>query len=317
MNPMKVFTLVASVALIGAVITPVSGELSSETESCPSNGAECGGSGHPDGPEIDEEETANLLRQIDFAHRAGVDPVTVVVNGVVEGGEAYLRRGVVYASSDPLPAGSTAALYRALLVREDAWGEWVADGTIEKGVWGEFWSAYAVKFTGEVDSGAGTSEDEVGGKYAWIALPAGDVGEDLDGPTWWEHGLLEEAQVNMALQAINKRLLVNWNRLAGGGDSGGFIFFNGHIINEPSPGTDGTFDDEENISHLAGPSCDMFEGGEGARWCGVAFEAKTSQTIYAGEQLLWCYGEAYQRNYPVAKICMNDNSREGARIQLN
>ena len=148
-----------------------------------------------------------------------------------------------------------------------------------------------------------------------MALPAGGLDEDIDGPTWWRYGILSDAELAKAIAAINARILVDWRRLAGGGDGGSFLLFNAHIINEPSAGEYGEKDEEENISHLAGSGCEALEGGEKVRWCGTAFQAMTSKIVYPGEPLLWCYGESYRRSYAVARTCLDDLSREEADLQ--
>ena len=63
----------------------------------------------------------DLMRQVDFATRAGIDPITVVVPA--PDAEPSRGRDLVYAGDGPLPPGGAVGLYRALLVREDAWAE--------------------------------------------------------------------------------------------------------------------------------------------------------------------------------------------------
>lgn len=257
----------------------------------------------------------DILDQVGFALRAGVDPVTVVteVEGILpvpnnkdETSEHQVElpsmtgRGVIYLGEDVLPPGSTVGLYRALLVRKDVLYEWIDDGTIEKDVWQDFWKYYSVEFTLEEDT-TGSS---------WMAIPVGDAGKGPDEATWWVQGPIAEKKFEEALISLNARVLVDWRRLAAG-EGGRHYLFNAHIINEPSGGgtvsMDGELlqDEKKNIGHLHGSGCS-----DGLTYCGAVFEAKTSRNVQPGEQLLWCYGKNYARDYPVAQMCLTDNDEE-------
>mmetsp|Transcript_41034 Transcript_41034/g.59981 ORF Transcript_41034/g.59981 Transcript_41034/m.59981 type:complete len:311 (+) Transcript_41034:28-960(+) len=259
-----------------------------------------------DDMDIDPIVKQDLLRQLDFCSRAGVNPITMVAPL----GDA--GRGVVYMGEEPLPPKSTVGLYRALLVRKDVWFRWIDDGIVASGVWNDFWKAYTVEFTGELTEN-GVNKEGKGDSVPWMAIPVGDVGGDVDGPTWWNYGPINQENLQKAIEAINNKVIVDWRRLAASQDGKQLLLFNAHIINEPSPNPEPLEDDEhENISHLSGSGCETFDDGTGneLQYCGTAFEAKTSKTIYPGEEFLWCYGEDYQRDYPVASTCLNDKIRE-------
>ena len=276
-----------------------------------------------EGLESDEDRGSrvqrDLLDQVGFCLKAGVVPVTVVMEmegiDVVDGGEAAPGEdgitasglGVVYVGEEELPPGTTVGLFRSLLVRRDVLFRWVDDGTLESGVWGEFWGHYSVEFTADGPEN-GTS---------WMALPVGDVGAGPDDPSWWRQGTISKDELDEALRAINAKALVDWRRLAASEDgSGRFLLFNAHMINEPSAasvGFDGSLleEEEENVGHLAGSQCQQSEeDGNDIEYCGAAFAAITNKPVQPGDSLLWCYGETYERNYPVGRLCLNDDLRE-------
>ena len=254
----------------------------------------------------------DILDQVGFALRAGVDPVTVVteVDGIRSipnsrddaSDQVELSpmagRGVIYLGEDVLPPGTTVALYRALLVRKDVLYGWIDDGTIARDIWQDFWKYYSVQFT--------SGEDSTGA--SWMAIPVGDAEKGPDEATWWVQGPLSENKFEVALISLNSKVLVDWRRLAAG-DEGRYYLFNAHIINEPSAGgivnMNGELlqDEKENIGHLHGSGCSG-----GLTYCGAVFEAKTSTIVQPGEQLLWCYGKNYARNYPVAQMCLTDEA---------
>jgi len=232
-----------------------------------------------------EEERKDVMEQMKFGMLAEVNPLTVVMR--IPG----MGNGVVYVGEEDLPADTTVALYRMLLVRKDVWQTWLHDGTLSLHLWNSFWMAYAVEFTVQDDD------------HAWMGLPVGDLGTPND-PTWWSYGELSSHSLQQAIQAIHLKILVDSNRIARGTAHPPTLhFFNAHLLNEPSSHHD--HQNEENVSHLAGSGCP-----QSLQYCGTAFEAKTSKTVYPGEQLLWCYGETYRRSYSVAKTCLNDSLRE-------
>ena len=256
----------------------------------------------------------DILDQVGFALRAGVDPVTVVtemegIRSVPNTGDkpsdqvespSLAGRGVIYLGEEILPPGTTVGLYRALLVKKDVLYGWIDDGTIARDIWQDFWKYYSVEFT---------SEENLT-DASWMAIPVGDAGKGPDEATWWVQGPLSEKKFEEALISLNHRVLVDWRRLAAG-DEGRYYLFNAHIINEPSAGgivnMNGELlqDEKENIGHLHGSGCS-----DGLTYCGAVFEAKTSTNIQPGEQLLWCYGKNYARNYPVAQMCLTDDDEE-------
>ena len=253
----------------------------------------------------------DILDQVGFALRAGVDPVTVVtevegIQSVPSGRDrpsgqvvspSAVGRGVIYLGEEVLPPGTTVGLYRALLVKKDVLYGWIDDGTIARDIWQDFWKFYSVEFTSEEDS-TGAS---------WMAIPVGDAGKGPDEATWWVQGPLSQNKFEEALVSLNSKVLVDWRRLAAG-EEGGYFLFNAHIINEPSAGgivnMNGELlqDEKENIGHLHGSGCS-----DGLTYCGAVFEAKTSTNVQPGEQILWCYGKNYARNYPVATMCLTDD----------
>ena len=199
--------------------------------------------------------------------------------------------GVFYAGSAPLPAGTVVSLYRCLLVRSDVMRAWRDEGVVSKEAW-RFWRRYTVEVSGDED-GRHLWRDQ------WQALPVGDVGA-LDSPSWWRHGELSERAVGRALEAINARRLVDWRRPAHS-PSLGTLLFNAHMINEPSD------DAAENVEGLHGSRC--AESAEEVRWCGAVLRAKTSRELQPGQELLWCYGEGYERDYRAGATCLDDASR--------
>ena len=220
-------------------------------------------------------DTHDASAQLGFAQRAGVSPLTVVLS-------TRKGRGVFYAGDDELPAGSAVGVFRALLVGPAALDAWRADGTLD---WA-FWRRYAV-----------TVEDDEGKRY--LALPVGELGA-LDEPTWWRQGPLAAPALADAKRALRQRVVVDFSRLTGGPD--GPALLTGHLLNEPSPGED------ESVGHLAGSSCAAAAGGEDA--CGAAFVALTRRAVQPGEELTWCYGEDYARDYDAAPACLDDAARE-------
>ena len=82
-----------------------------------------------------------LIHQRATLARQKVSPSTVVFDvSMIPGADAGRRRGVMYIGNAPLPARSTVALYRCLLVRHDAYAEMVRDGTVASA----FWNQYAI-----------------------------------------------------------------------------------------------------------------------------------------------------------------------------
>jgi len=213
--------------------------------------------------------------QLAFARRAGVEPLTVV-RSTPKG------LGVFYAGDADLPAGAAVGVFRALLVAPAELAAWRADGTVD---W-DFWRRYAVT----------VEEDGGGGSY--VALPVGEL-TGLDAPTWWRQGPLDAAAVAAARGALRRRALVDWRRLAGGPD--GPALPTGHLLNEPSPGED------EAVGHLVGSGCAAFGGGA---VCGAALVAVTRRAARPGDELTWCYGARYARDYAAAPACLDDAARE-------
>lgn len=249
----------------------------------------------------------DILKQVGFALRAGVDPVTIVteLEGIKPLSGENSRRGVVYVGEEMLPPGTTVGLYRALLVRKDELYKWTDDGTMATNVWQDFWKYYSVEFTSESNA----NEKSAGTTTSWMAIPVGDIDKGPDDATWWEQGPISDDRLEEALASLNAKVLVDWSRLAAG-DKGQIYLFNAHIINEPSAGEGVAMDGEllreeekENIGHLHGSGCS-----DGLTYCGAVFEAKTNRNIHPGEQLLWCYGKEYARNYPVAQMCLVDDA---------
>jgi hypothetical protein len=164
-----------------------------------------------------------------------------------------------------------------------------------------------------------------------MALPVGDVEKGPDDATWWVQGRISQDKLDEAVSALNAKILVDWRRLAAG-SSGQLHMFNAHKLNEPSAGGEiginGELldEEEENISHLTGSGCSPTRGSAPAaassstdsaqtsdkeeQFCGAAFEAKTSKNVYPGDQLVWCYGQSYERKYRVAQTCLDDDTRE-------
>ena len=82
-----------------------------------------------------------LIHQRATLARQKVSPSTVVFDAsMIPGADAGRRRGLMYIGNAPLPARSTVALYRCLLVRDDAYAEMVRDGTVSTA----FWNRYAI-----------------------------------------------------------------------------------------------------------------------------------------------------------------------------
>mmetsp|Transcript_33526 Transcript_33526/g.98787 ORF Transcript_33526/g.98787 Transcript_33526/m.98787 type:complete len:311 (+) Transcript_33526:251-1183(+) len=260
----------------------------------------------------------DVLDQVGFSLRAGIDPMTVVtelegirpVSGdvsVVSDKASSHGRGAIYLGEEMLLPGTTVGLFRALLVRKDVLYKWIDDGTMAENVWQDFWKYYSVEFTSE------SNEDEkiTGTTTSWMAIPVGDVDKGPDDATWWIQGPISDDRFEEALTSLNAKVLVDWRRLAAG-DKGQLYLFNAHIINEPSAGggvdMDGELlheEEKENISHLHGSGCS-----DGLMYCGAVFEAKSSKNIHPGEQLLWCYGKGYARRYPVSQMCLHDDANE-------
>ncbi len=221
-------------------------------------------------------EVPSHAQQLADAEQLGISVPTVVSHAPGKG------LGVLYAGSGPLPARSVASLYRCLVVRADVLREWRADGTLLPGVW-EFWLRYSMDVSGD-EQGKHTWRDQ------WQALPVGDLTR-LDEPGWWRHGSLSDAAVSRAIEAMNAQRLVDWRRPAHS-PTLGHLFFNAHLINEPSGA------EAVNVEPILGAGC-----GEEVKWCGSVVQARTVKTVQPGGQLLWCYGDTYAREYGVGLAC--------------
>lgn len=234
-----------------------------------------------------DDEMNDVKEQMKFGILAKLDPLTVVMRIPGRG------KGLVYVGEKSLVPDTTVALYRILLVRKDVWRSWLEDNTISLDLWNSFWMAYTVEFSGEVDD-----------DHTWMGLPVGDLGT-VDEPTWWSYGELSPHQLQQALEAIHRKILVDFRRIGKGISSKtqSLHYFNAHLINEPS--SNEHEEEEENISHLTGSGCPGT-----LKYCGTAFEAKTSREVHPGEQLLWCYGNTYKRNYSVSETCLSDFPRD-------
>jgi len=80
------------------------------------------------------------------------------------------------------------------------------------------------------------------------------------------------------------------------------------MINEPAG------DEDENIIPLSGVGCEAVAHGDagGVRYCGSVLQARTSRPVASGEELRWCYGEGYQREYEEGRRCSGVQGESGS-----
>ena len=262
-----------------------------------------------------------LIHQRATLARQKVSPSTVVFDAsMIPGADAGRRRGLMYIGNAPLPARSTVALYRCLLVRHDAYAEMVRDGTVATA----FWNQYAIAMAWPPEP------------RQWHCLPAGDLAGE--GGDWWRMGELSADQLAKAREALRSQVVVDWrashtqevsaNDVApdakGWSESAATspasaasspassassasasppssslrrkVLLSAHLINEP------TGDEPETISHMLGAPCAAH-----LLWCGATLQAKTLVEVQSGMELTWCYGKGYKRAYTAGRAC---DSRE-------
>ena len=106
---------------------------------------------------------------------------------MLHGADAARRRGLMYIGNAPLPARSTVALYRCLLIRSDAYAEMVRDGTVSAA----FWRRYAIAMSWPPEP------------QQWHCLPAGDL--PGEGGDWWRLGELSAAQIRQGREALRSQ----------------------------------------------------------------------------------------------------------------
>ena len=106
---------------------------------------------------------------------------------MLHGADAARRRGLMYIGNAPLPARSTVALYRCLLIRSDAYAEMVRDGTVSAA----FWRRYAIAMSWPPEP------------QQWHCLPAGDL--PGEGGNWWRLGELSAAQIRQGREALRSQ----------------------------------------------------------------------------------------------------------------
>ena len=134
-----------------------------------------------------------LIHQRATLARQKVSPSTVVFDAsMIPGADAGRRRGLMYIGNAPLPARSTVALYRCLLVRHDAYAEMVRDGTVATA----FWNQYAIAMAWPPEP------------RQWHCLPAGDLAGE--GGDWWRMGELSADQLAKAREALRSQVVVDW-----------------------------------------------------------------------------------------------------------
>ena len=259
--------------------------------------------------------TAGLVHQRSEFNRQGVSPSNVVLDSsMLTGAPSARGRGLFFVGNGRLPAQHTVALYRCLLVRGDQMSRWQHDGTVSSRH-ARFWSAYTLTLTWD------------GEPHPWHCLPAGDgppeAGEASD---WWSEGRLSAAQLEQAHRAIDAEQLVDWRAFmtqeaasdavpadATGwtarppGEKAGMrrrLLLAAHLINEPSG------DDPETISHMLGKPCEA-----PLLWCGALLQAKTLVEVEAGQELTWCYGASYARDYTAGRACDGRTSDARSRMR--
>ena len=243
-------------------------------------------------PHYDVEE--DLYRQIDFAMRANMSPITVVMESEKK------NKGVFFVGDESLPPDTTIGLYRMFMIQKGVLENWIESGRIDKHAWEEFWIYYSVEFINGHDDndGINNQNDDV-----WMGLPVGDVNGNIEEPSWWTYGILSMDQLNQAIMALNQRILVDWRRLASNSNNS-LSFFHAHLLNEPST------HETENIGHLIGSGCLAFDGGTDLQYCGTAFEANTKISVEPGDELLWCYGPTFKRDsylQTISPYCLQDS----------
>lgn len=221
-------------------------------------------------------------------------------------------RGVVYSGTGPLPADTPLAVVRCLLVRGDAYDEYMANTSARSRA---FWRRYSIS----------THINE----RAWHCLPVGDLiayGE----ATWHREGTIEGENLLAAWQALGEDTLVEWQRHAtwhprgtaspptiasivsrppsGTGAAAGApiqLLTAGHLLNEPSGDEQPTVRWEWSNKERSSGQCDSST----ERWCGALLLARSSRTLHHGDELMWCYGRNYARDYEVGLACSDPASR--------
>jgi hypothetical protein len=231
-------------------------------------------------------------------------------------------KGVFYVADEPLPAGATVSLFRCLFVRADLLTEWASSGTLKETVlcdhapfhWpsdgqppparrectGKLWNSYSIRLGGIVSDRS---------KPDWFCLPVGE----RSGEEWFTVGHLQPWQVDRALRAANREVLVDWRGGREWGDPleaeeqphGGRLLYHAHMMNEPS-------NDHTITVAMSGGGCpspsEAPQGVEETRLCAGHLEAVTTREVQPGQELVWCYGGGYPRDYVVGSACDEVNS---------
>ena len=154
-----------------------------------------------------------LVHQRATLARQKVSPSTVVFDAsMLPGADAARRRGLMYIGNAPLPARSTVALYRCLLVRHDAYAEMVRDGTVSPA----FWRRYAVAMSWPPE------------RQQWHCLPAGDL--PGEGGDWWRLGELSAAQFRQGREALRSQARTGATHSTGSRDSPYSSYSTGSIV---------------------------------------------------------------------------------------
>ena len=209
-----------------------------------------------------------------------------------------MGRGVFYYGTDPLPIGTVVALYRCLLVRSTRFTSWLARGMVDASVDSSYWRNYTVSL--RFDDSEGTE---------WLCLPVGDDEANIANgeASWFSLGKLSKQAVKQALAALNRKILVDWTVQYNAAAAGEHLRHVGNLrnfgpyFNEPSGEAQGQGD-------AALPNVDVrahgaLHCGPKSSYCGIMLATATTRPIHQGDELVWCYGQAFERHYTVSTAC--------------